>query len=178
MHPERTRVPQSIIISLGQYRFHFAVIAKFVLCDMPQQIGAVLYLLGWFEAEGLRCQLCLFDVAYCAEEHPLQATNVVAMGCMFFSSIANQLLIRAVDRKIYTELDVCWNGLVRVALASISTLPFTTGVFMASGSLLSMPTLFHAAVAFPCYVGWCIVAGMLSFPLIGCYVRIVELCEG
>ena len=39
------------------------------------QICIVLYLLGWYEADGLRCQLCLFHPQHCEDEHPFRLAN-------------------------------------------------------------------------------------------------------
>eukprot|EP00747_Dinoflagellata_sp_TGD_P072744 gnl/TRDRNA2_/TRDRNA2_157611_c0_seq2.p1 gnl/TRDRNA2_/TRDRNA2_157611_c0~~gnl/TRDRNA2_/TRDRNA2_157611_c0_seq2.p1 ORF type:complete len:500 (-),score=82.97 gnl/TRDRNA2_/TRDRNA2_157611_c0_seq2:66-1565(-) len=170
-------LPESVDRLLGKHRFHAVVAAKFVLQDMPQQICIVLYLLGWFEAAGLRCQLCLFEPRYCVEEHPFCAANSIALGCTLLSAVANQLLIRPVLKKSYDECDICMQGTLRIMLVSLATLPFTTGIWLASGSLLTLPAFFHFLVAVPCGIGWMIVMGVVSFPIVGCYVRMVETCE-
>jgi len=144
------------------YGFHAFVLAKFFVMDVPQQICIVLYLFGWYESEGLRCQLCLFHPWHCEEEHPFRLTNSAAFTCTLLSSVANQLLFRpALRRPSYRhnpEEDVCMQHTSRLAAACVSTLPFTTGVFLASSALLSAPLLAQVVMFFPCAVGWMTVA--------------------
>ncbi|CAE8720062.1 unnamed protein product [Polarella glacialis] len=83
----------------GSRRFHSVVFAKFLLQDAPQQICVVLYLFGWYEAAGLRCQLCLFEPQHCGYEDPFHFGNTVALSCLLLSSLANQLLIRPTVRR-------------------------------------------------------------------------------
>eukprot|EP00439_Symbiodinium_sp_Y106_P037018 s1209_g4.t1 len=128
-------------------RFHLVVIIKFFLQDgtvqfgaapesrerrqdAPQQTCFVLYLFGWYEASGLRCQLCLFDSAHCSDE----------------------------DGK-YTEDDICMQLWIRIGGTCVAALPFTTGLCLASRSLLSSPTLVHLLFAVPCVLGWMSISG-------------------
>merc|ERR1712046_115954 len=111
---------------MGKYWFHLVVVAKFLLQDVPQQVCVILYLLGWYEAEGLRCQLCLFDMDHCGVEEPFHFANAIAFGCVLLSSVANQLLVRPIIKKRYTEDDICMHWVVRGGGACLATLPFTT----------------------------------------------------
>eukprot|EP00929_Paragymnodinium_shiwhaense_P106730 TRINITY_DN72344_c0_g1_i1.p1 TRINITY_DN72344_c0_g1~~TRINITY_DN72344_c0_g1_i1.p1 ORF type:complete len:488 (+),score=74.20 TRINITY_DN72344_c0_g1_i1:157-1620(+) len=148
--------------------FHIVVALKFVLQDMPQQVCIVLYVFGWYEASGLRCQLCMFRPDYCGAEQPFHFANFVAFSCCLLSSMANQLLIRPAFKKTYTEDDICMQYCVRIAGGCISVLPFTTGLCVASRSVLPMPTLFHILCAIPCGLGWLCLAGVICLPLLIC----------
>ncbi|CAE8605147.1 unnamed protein product, partial [Polarella glacialis] len=124
----------------GSRRFHSVVFAKFLLQDAPQQICVVLYLFGWYEAAGLRCQLCLFEPQHCGYEDPFHFGNTVALSCLLLSSLANQLLIRPTVRRKYTEDDICMHYWIRIGGTCVATLPFTTGLCLASRSVLPDPT--------------------------------------
>jgi len=152
----------------GKGRFHAVVLAKFVLQDVPQQICVVLYCFGWYEAAGLRCQLCLFDPSHCGTENAFHFTNLVAISCILLSSCANQLLIRPVMKRSYTEDDVCMHYWIRIGGTSVATLPFTTGLCLASRSVLPEPTFFHVLFALPCAVGWISISGFLCLGTILC----------
>merc|ERR1711871_991643 len=80
-------------------RFHVIVVLKFILQDMPQQIVMVIYLLAWYEADGLRCQLCLFRSDLCAAGHAFNFVNVASLLTTLLSSLSNQLLIRPMSAK-------------------------------------------------------------------------------
>ncbi|CAE7451257.1 unnamed protein product, partial [Symbiodinium sp. CCMP2456] len=95
-------------------RFHMVVFIKFFLQDAPQQTCFVLYLFGWYEASGLRCQLCLFDSAHCSDEDGFHFANIVSIGCILLSSLANQLLIRPARKRKYTEDDICMQLWIRI----------------------------------------------------------------
>eukprot|EP00927_Polykrikos_kofoidii_P035986 TRINITY_DN30449_c0_g1_i1.p1 TRINITY_DN30449_c0_g1~~TRINITY_DN30449_c0_g1_i1.p1 ORF type:complete len:583 (-),score=82.00 TRINITY_DN30449_c0_g1_i1:302-1951(-) len=136
------------------YTFHTVVIMKFILMDLPQQICIVLYLLGWYEAEGLRCQLCLFHPGHCEEEHPFGFPNSLAIACTLMSSISNQLLVRPAWKRFDKEEDAGAHCRMRFAVACMSTLPFTTGAYWASSTVLSTPVLVQVIVFLPCMVGW------------------------
>jgi hypothetical protein len=140
------------------YGFHCGVVIKLLVVDLPQQVCIVLYFLGWYEQDGLRCQLCLFSPGHCEEEHPFRPANFAAIACVLLSSVANQLLVRPAWKRRISDEDVCCSQLVRVAAASVATLPVTTGIFWATSSLLIAPTLMKAFVALPCFIGWISVA--------------------
>jgi len=164
---------------LGKHSFHWIVLAKFVAQDIPQQICIVLYLFGWYEASGLRCQLCLFEAAYCGHEEPFHFTNLVAITCTLLSSCANQLLIRPITKKKYTEDDVCMQYCVRIGGVSVSVLPFTTTFFFASRSLLPItPTLVHIVLGIPCALGWLCLSGLFCMPFMICCDddRVMDIC--
>lgn len=152
---------------VGLY-FHSAVFAKCLLVDVPQQVCIVLYLLGWYEAEGLRCQLCLFHPQHCEPEHPFRFSNSVAFSCTLFSSVANQLIVRPVWKKFYTEEEECMQTTARIAHACLATLPFSTGVFWATSSLLSTPVLVQVLAFGPCVIGWLTVVGLFFCWLVAC----------
>lgn len=150
------------------YKFHLLVFAKFFIQDVPQQICIVLFILGWYEASGLRCQMCLFNPGHCSEESVFGLVNSIAIACSLLSSISNQLLIRQISKKEYTEDDICIRYCVRIGGACVATLPFTTGLCAASKSVLPMPGFIHALAAFPCGLGWLGVVGFVTIPLIMC----------
>lgn len=150
------------------YRFHSVVLAKFVLQDLPQQICVVLYLFGWYEAYGLRCQLCLFDPAHCSAEDAFSLVNLAALACVMLSSVSNQLLIRPVFKKSYTEDDLCLQYTVRVGGVCLAVLPLTSGLCWASGSLIPMPRTVHLLCAVPCGIGWLMLGGLLCMPVMLC----------
>lgn len=152
----------------GKYRFHLVVMAKFLFQDVPQQICIVLYLFGWYESNGLRCQLCLFHPQHCSEEDPFHPANALAILCTLLSAVSNQLLVRPVFKKVYTEDDICIQHTVRIGGVCIATLPFTTGMCWASQSILSMPTLFHVLFALPCGIGWLTLVSLVCFPVLLC----------
>merc|ERR1712032_1781355 len=152
----------------GKFRFHVIVIAKFFLQDVPQQVCIILYLFGWYESNGLRCQLCLFHPDHCEDEHPFHMSNAIAIGCTLLSSMANQLLVRPVHKKTYTDDDICMQQCMRTCGICVSTLPFTTGMCMASQSLLLAPVVVHIVFAVPCFVGWLTLAGLCCTPFLFC----------
>jgi len=145
------------------FKFHGLVLAKFFLQDVPQQLCLVLYLLGWYEASGLRCQLCLFQPEYCRGESAFHITNTIAMACSLASCLANQLLIRPVQRRHFSEDDLCIQWTIRIGMFCISILPFTTGMLVASRSVLPGAGLMHLLLALPCALGWLALAGSLMF---------------
>jgi len=153
---------------MGKYRFHTIVGAKFVFQDIPQQICMVLYLFGWYESNGLRCQLCLFHPDYCTQENPFHFANLVAILCTLLSSVSNQLLIRPVYKKAYTEDDICLQYTIRVSGVCVATLPFTSGMCWASQSLVSMPLVMHLLFAIPCGIGWLTMVGLICVPILVC----------
>eukprot|EP00929_Paragymnodinium_shiwhaense_P095971 TRINITY_DN57346_c0_g1_i1.p1 TRINITY_DN57346_c0_g1~~TRINITY_DN57346_c0_g1_i1.p1 ORF type:complete len:636 (-),score=111.77 TRINITY_DN57346_c0_g1_i1:312-2219(-) len=136
------------------YGFHSVLLAKFAVVDIAQQVCIVLYLLGWYEASGLRCQLCLFHPSHCEEEHPFKMTNSIAFLCTLLSSIANQLLFRPSYRRKATEEDDCCMFTSRLSALCVSTLPFSTGVFFASSAILPSPLLIQVMLGIPCLIGW------------------------
>eukprot|EP00928_Gymnodinium_smaydae_P037316 TRINITY_DN25929_c0_g1_i1.p1 TRINITY_DN25929_c0_g1~~TRINITY_DN25929_c0_g1_i1.p1 ORF type:complete len:481 (-),score=71.43 TRINITY_DN25929_c0_g1_i1:68-1510(-) len=150
------------------YAFHRVVLAKFVLQDLPQQICLVLYIFGWYEASGLRCQLCLFAQDFCGSESPFHLSNCAAGACTLLSACANQLLVRPAVKKVYTDEDVCTRFTLRAGATCVAVLPFTTAMCFASGSLLPVPTFFHVLFAVPCFLGWMFLIGLVCVPLLIC----------
>lgn len=147
-------------------RFHLVVLAKFILQDVPQQVCFVLYIFGWYEAGGLRCQLCLFEAKHCSEEDAFHFSNIVTAGCILASSLANQLLIRPVRKRRYSEDDVCMHLWIRVGGTCVASMPFTTGLCLSSRSLVSEPALVHLLFAIPCLLGWLSISGFCCLGLL------------
>merc|ERR1712226_577636 len=150
----------------SKYKFHIIIMVKFLLQDVPQQLCIVLYLAGWFEASGLRCQLCLFNPAHCGDQQAFHLANLAALTCCLLSSVSNQLLVRPVFMKVYTEDDICVQYTLRIAGLCVAVLPFTTGMCCMSKSVLSMPTLVHVLFVVPCGIGWFSLAAFIWLPLI------------
>eukprot|EP00929_Paragymnodinium_shiwhaense_P080902 TRINITY_DN42232_c0_g1_i1.p1 TRINITY_DN42232_c0_g1~~TRINITY_DN42232_c0_g1_i1.p1 ORF type:complete len:482 (+),score=71.59 TRINITY_DN42232_c0_g1_i1:121-1566(+) len=168
---EHFRVPK-------QHQFHAFVATKSALQDFPQQMCVAYYLLGWYEADGVKCQLCLFDSSYCEQPHPFHLWNCAAIAFLLLSSVSNQLLVRPARKsRAYDEFDACYTWAMRISVGCVSVLPFTTAIYNASGNVLTLPGLLHAAVAIPCLVGWGVVAGFFAYPLVACYARAIESCE-
>eukprot|EP00931_Biecheleriopsis_adriatica_P057265 TRINITY_DN33971_c0_g1_i1.p1 TRINITY_DN33971_c0_g1~~TRINITY_DN33971_c0_g1_i1.p1 ORF type:complete len:587 (-),score=102.59 TRINITY_DN33971_c0_g1_i1:59-1819(-) len=150
------------------YGFHAVVLGKLFTMDVPQQVCIVLYLLGWYETKGLRCQLCLFHPEHCEEEHPFKLANSAAFLCTLLSSVANQLIIRPAMKHTISEEDICIRNTARISLACVSVLPFTTGVYSATSALLTTPVVAQVLVFFPCAIGWLAVVGSAFCCLIAC----------
>lgn len=156
-------------------KFHLVVLAKFALQDVPQQLCMVLYVLGWFEAGGLRCQLCLFHPEHCSEESAFSAANSFAFLLTLLSSIANQLLVRPVIKKKYTEDDICLQYCLRIGAACVSVLPFTTGLCLATKTVIPATGFLHLFAAVPLVIGYLTLSGLVCVPLLSCCD---EDCEG
>jgi hypothetical protein len=150
------------------HRFHIVIATKFFLQDVPQQVCIVLYIFGWYEGSGLRCQLCLFKPEHCVAEDAFHFANLVALMCTLMSSMANQLLIRPVFKRKYNEDDICMHYFVRISGTCISVLPFTTAMCLASRSLIPMPTAMHIIFAVPCAVGWLCFVAAACLPAMVC----------
>jgi len=137
--------------------FHFIVIAKFLVVDVAQQTCIVLYILGWYNTDGLRCQMCFLQDET-ADSLMVRSSGLepssLALACSLLSSISNQMLLRPAERRVANSDDVCVRITARMALASVSTLPFTTGVWWASSALLEAPTTIRGFVVVPCILGW------------------------
>ncbi|CAE8616986.1 unnamed protein product [Polarella glacialis] len=157
--------------------FHFIVLAKFFIVDMPQQACIVLYLLGWYDEDGLLCQLCLFHPSRCSgtkEPWPMGVAGTGALLSVLLSSLANQLLVApaspavkkgrladSASAEIRSKEDAaCTWRFARSAAACLATLPFTTGVLWATQAILPLPNVLQALVLLPCLLGWLTVAGL------------------
>lgn len=152
----------------SKYFFHIIVLVKFAIQDMPQQICIVLYMLGWYNTQGLRCQMCLFDPGHCEEEHPFHFFNSLACVFTLASSLANQLLVTPVSKKSYTEDDICLQYTSRICVGCVSVLPFTTGMLLSSSQILTAAMMWHIVVALPCVIGWLTIAGCVCYPICVC----------
>lgn len=151
----------------GGYGFHCVLVAKFLTMDIPQQVCIVLYLLGWYNSQGLRCQLCLFHPDHCEDEHPFRFANSAAILCTLLSSVANQLIVGPSKRRM-SEEDICMQQFTRGAMACVSVLPFTTGIYYANSALLSTPMLDQVLVFVPCALGWFSVGVLVLSCIIAC----------
>eukprot|EP00439_Symbiodinium_sp_Y106_P039513 s3687_g4.t2 len=142
--------------------FQAIILVKLVVMDVPQQVCIVLYLLGWYEQEGLRCQLCLFHPQHCEPEHPFRLANSAAFLCTLLSSVVNQIIIGPSQKhKASGEPGAEW--IVRIGLLCVSILPFTTGVYWSTSALVWTPVLARILFFLPCVIGWfCIFATVLS----------------
>jgi len=135
------------LVALVLYRFFYyvesgkllsrVIALKFAVQDFPQQMCIVAYLYSWYASNGLRCQMCLFHPHHCDDQHPLHWTNLLVCFFTLLGAVANQLLIQAKLKK-YDEEEECFLCVARMAMLSISTLPFSTGLFILSASLLHL----------------------------------------
>jgi len=150
----------------GRLRFRLVVLAKFLVQDAPMQICIVLYLIGWYDPSGLRCQLCLFEPRHCSGEQAFNMVNLAALVCALLSAAAHQLLIRPVHRKAYTEDEVSIHYCIRIGGLCLSTLPFTTGMAFVTRSLLPVPLLVQLLFALPCGVGWFSLCAFCCVPVL------------
>lgn len=159
---ELTKAPPDDASGCGSCGFQAIILVKLVVMDVPQQVCIVLYLLGWYEQEGLRCQLCLFHPQHCEPEHPFRLANSAAFLCTLLSSVANQIIIGPSQKhKASGEPGAEW--IVRIGLLCVSILPFTTGVYWATSALVWTPVLARILFFLPCVIGWfCIFATVLS----------------
>ena len=145
-------------------QFHYLVGLKWLIQDMPLQITTLVYIFRWFNASGERCQLCLFDPLHCEELHPFHMSNLVLVMIVLASSLVNQSLVNAkFDKRNDDETLAVWGA--RIAVASISILPFSTAMILFNGSLIAVPGLLHAIFAIPCMVGWISFFCLICFPL-------------
>eukprot|EP00927_Polykrikos_kofoidii_P073564 TRINITY_DN69594_c0_g1_i1.p1 TRINITY_DN69594_c0_g1~~TRINITY_DN69594_c0_g1_i1.p1 ORF type:complete len:478 (+),score=33.75 TRINITY_DN69594_c0_g1_i1:53-1486(+) len=151
---EKEKVPRQ------KHVFHRVVLGKAIFVDAPLQICMVLYILGWYEADALNCQLCLFHPLHCKDESPYTTSVVAVVVCSFMSSLSHQLLLRPYYARSGGEEDVTVSPCLRILACCISTLPLTSGIACASSSLLWSPQLLHVFVFAPCFIGW--LSGLLS----------------
>jgi uncharacterized membrane protein len=80
------------------------------------------------------------------------------------SSLVNQVLVNAkFDKANEDEAVAVWSA--RIAVGSVSILPFSTAMVVFNGSLLSVPGLLHSLFAIPCIVGWISLVCLICFPL-------------
>ena len=141
--------------------FQGVIVMKLLVIDIPQQICMVLYLLGWYETTGLRCQLCLFHPQHCEAEHPFKLANSAAYLSTLLSSMSHQFLLASSSSKAHAE-DPCSWWMIRIGILCVSTLPFSTGVCVATSALLSLPVIMKILVFLPCVLGW---ISLLTFVL-------------
>jgi len=155
--------------------FHCVVIAKFLVVDLLQQLCAVVYLLAWYEADGLRCQLCLFTPDRCEDASPFGPTMMGALTCMVLSALSNQVLVGSPDGETFSREQLrqdsegaCMRTFARILAGSVSVLPLTTGTFYAGPALLMAPTCVQVVLLVPCILGWMTVAMLFLNWIIAC----------
>ncbi|CAK9015721.1 unnamed protein product [Durusdinium trenchii] len=116
--------------------FQSVILIKLLVMDIPQQICIVLYLLGWYEADGLRCQLCLFHPQHCEAEHPFRFVNSAAFLCTLLSSVSNQVVLGpSKTSKKGTEAaegEVCTMWTIRIGLICAPCIAAGTALFVSS----------------------------------------------
>ncbi|CAE7269357.1 unnamed protein product [Symbiodinium sp. CCMP2592] len=103
--------------------------------DAPQQTCFVLYLFGWqadsvasFVSSTRRTAVAASKLAHLhfamrgwlsnervnGDEDGFHFANIVSIGCILLSSLANQLLIRPARKRKYTEDDICMQLWIRI----------------------------------------------------------------
>lgn len=152
--------------------FHCVVIAKFFVADIMQQVCIVVYLLNWYESDGLRCQLCLFHPGRCEDASPFGMVVTVTLVSVVLSALSNQLLVGLPGAAAGHEQDpdVCGRIFARILAASVSLLPLTTGSFFAGPAIFAAPTAVQVLLVTPCLLGWITVA----FLALGCLSNCCE----
>merc|ERR1711916_345759 len=122
--------------------------------DLFQQLAAVLYVLGWYESDGLRCQLCLFHPQHCSSDSFFGFVNTASFLCTAVSAVLFLFFVKPTERCLEEKDSGCWIASIRVAGACLTTLPCTTAVFWATNASLPVPALFQTFAAIPCGIGW------------------------
>jgi hypothetical protein len=144
--------------------FHYVVAAKWALQDLPLQVVTLLYIYRWFDAAGERCQLCLFDEQHCEALSPFHFSNALLVATVLASSVVNQLLVRAkFDRNDEDQWFAVYGA--RMAVGTVSVLPFTTAMVVFNNSLLANASLWHSLFIVPCIAGWVSLVCLVCFPL-------------
>jgi len=131
------------------------IIFKLLFQDLPQQVCIVAYLHAWYSPNGMRCQMCLFHPSHCDNGFALNWTVFMVCVITVLSSCANQILLQAKVRQRYFDDEECFQYFMRAVIFSVSVLPFSTGVFVLSRSVLNVKSaivLFLAGI--PALIGW------------------------
>lgn len=147
--------------------FHYLVIGKCVLQDMPLQVIFLTYIFKWYESGGgERCQLCMLDpMEQCNTMHPFHTANFVLLMMILASSLSNQLLFTADSSKLKCEDDLAFMWFMRFVLACTTVLPFSTAMIAFNGSLVTLPGLLHTIFLIPCFTGWVTLFSLICFPI-------------
>jgi hypothetical protein len=78
--------------------------------------------------------------------------------------VVNQFLVRAkFDRNDDDQSFAVYGA--RVAVGTVSILPFTTAMVLFNNSLLSMASIWHSLFIVPCIAGWVSLVCIVCFPL-------------
>jgi hypothetical protein len=147
-------------------KFHYLVAAKTVFQDVPLQALVLWYIFSWYEgAGGERCQLCMLDYKHCEHMNPFHFTNFLLVVTVLASAISNQFLFAVDQTQIKTEDDAGFVGFIRVGLACVMTLPFSTAMVAFNGSLIQVPGILHTIFLLPCFIGWVGFFSLICFPI-------------
>ena len=152
--------------SVDGLSFHYLVAAKGAIQDLPLQAIVLWYIFTWYEGGGgEKCQLCLLDIQHCERLSPFHFSNLVLVVAIIASSVSNQFLFSVDPTQLKTEDDHGFVILVRVTLACVCLLPFSTAMVAFNGSLLQVPGFFHTVFFVPCFIGWVGFFFALCFPI-------------
>lgn len=145
---------------------------KFIAQDLPQQICIVAYLYAWYATNGLRCQMCLFHVEHCEEEHPLHTGNLLLLLFTALSACSNQVLLQG-RAGVDNIFDIICLLVVRVMLFSLSVLPLSIAGYL---SVLWFPYgQNYVTVVSVCVLAACpMVIGLMTLS-IGPFVLLIGL---
>ncbi len=149
--------------------FHYLVVAKCVLQDLPLQIILMYYIFSWYEgAGGERCQLCMLDLEHCDRMTPFHLSNFLLTFLVLASSVSNQFLFSTDPTQIKSEDDNSFVLFARFALGCLTLLPFSTAMVAFNGSLIDVPGFFHILFLVPCFTGWVTLFSLICLPITSC----------
>jgi len=143
------------------------VVAKFFAVDFPQQYAFVTYLFAWYDAKGIKCQLCLFHPEHCDPQHPFHPTNLLLLALILGSALGNLVFVRPAKAKMTAD-DTLAALLLKGAVISVSILPFSSAFLVAGRSLVDWPITVHMLFMIPCAVGWSTIVMMVCWPFVFC----------
>jgi hypothetical protein len=147
-------------------RFHYIVLAKTLLQDLPLQAIVLWYIFSWYEGGGgEKCQICMLDFLHCEKVNPFHFTNFLLVIAILVSALSNQLLFTTDPNSLRTEDDYGFVIFVRVMLVSMMILPFSTAMIAFNGSLIQLPSFFHTVFIIPCFAGWVGLFSMMCYPV-------------
>jgi len=158
----------------------YAQLVKFAFCDFPTQISLVYYLVGWYDRNGMRCQMCLFDLDHCQTSYAFHGVNLFSVLFILSSAILTSLLLLKFHRdkrRVYSEDEICIIRTLQFAAVSVATLPFSTGLLLISRDQLALPGVVHMLAAVPCMFGWLSISFLLCYPLL-CMLDDEEFVSG
>jgi hypothetical protein len=152
--------------SIGSLKFHYLVAAKTVVQDIPLQTLVLWYIFSWYEGSGgERCQLCILNIHHCENMSPFHLSNFFILVATLVSAVSNQFLFTTDSTQVKTEDDVGFVIFIRIMLACVMILPFSTAMVAFNGSLVQLPSLMHSIFLLPCFTGWVAFFSLLCFPI-------------